>query len=338
MHLDPYSVLVGFVGVVEIGVACALLAVVARRGAAGADDDRGPLRAWTGFVLAALSLVSWPVLYLWLQSLVPRWADVMCIQGVTRVGAGDPGPARFFAPLVAVAQATKPVLAFLAGTWLVLHRTDRRTGSAPLSGRLRGVLALLALVALVDASASLGALGIPKDDRSLSVGCCTFASAARDVRAPWPFSAWSPHAAAPFVTAAHLGLGAVLLLGTSAWRARTTTGRAWPRGAPLVVFAAAAAVPVGLAFLSTVLAPHLLGRPEHFCAYCALAETPESLLGVGLFLTGVFATGWAAVLATLGRPAVSEAPLAAAVAGWLRVAQVATACATAFVVGALALR
>src|SRR5207247_6685085 len=74
-----------------------------------------------------------------------------------------------------------------------------------------------------------------------------------------------------------------------------------PRWAPLLLALAAASLPVGAWFLSEVAAPSLLSRPQHRCPYCVLADAPESLVGIALFLLGVFATGWSCVLAWAGR-------------------------------------
>ena len=56
-----------------------------------------------------LGLASWPLLYLLLQSYVPEWPDVMCIYGVTRVGAGSVGASRFLPGLVTALQVLKPL-------------------------------------------------------------------------------------------------------------------------------------------------------------------------------------------------------------------------------------
>ena len=49
-------------------------------------EDRGSLLFLMAFLLLGLNLVSWPLLYLLLQSYVPEWPGVMCIYGVTQIG------------------------------------------------------------------------------------------------------------------------------------------------------------------------------------------------------------------------------------------------------------
>src|SRR3954447_3858665 len=124
-------------------------------------------------LLLAVNVLSWPVLYLLLQSYVPEWPGVMCIYGVTRVGAGSLGPSRFLPALVTTLQAMKPALIFLSGAWFVLHLVNRRTRTAPLTGRVLLLVVLLGLVAAGDAGVELAYLAIPKKEVFLSAGCCT---------------------------------------------------------------------------------------------------------------------------------------------------------------------
>src|SRR5207302_10144316 len=99
-------------------------------------EDRGYLLFLAAGVLLALNVLSWPLLYLLLQSYVPEWPGVMCIYGVTRVGEGSLGPARHLPDLLRVVQWMKPVLVFVGGAWFVLYLMNRRTATAPLVGRL----------------------------------------------------------------------------------------------------------------------------------------------------------------------------------------------------------
>ena len=58
-------------------------------------EDRSYLLALVGLLTLGLNLISWPLLYLLLQSYVPQWPGVMCVYGVTRIGTGSAGPSRF---------------------------------------------------------------------------------------------------------------------------------------------------------------------------------------------------------------------------------------------------
>src|SRR5262249_43023551 len=141
-------------------------------------EDRKALedRCYLLFLLAGLLLLldvlSWPLFYLLLQSYVAEWPGVMCVYGVSRIGTGSIGAARFLPTLVTVLQAAKPVLVFLSGAWFVLYLLNRRTRTAPLTGRVLGLVLAAGLLALGDAAAELTSLAIPKKEEFLSGGCC----------------------------------------------------------------------------------------------------------------------------------------------------------------------
>src|SRR5207247_103928 len=95
-----YAPIAAFVAILEAGLG-ALLAILSTRAAlarrrsalAPAGEGTWPLLATAGGVLTALAVVSWPLLHLFLQSLVPLRPEAMCVQGVRNVGAGSPGAA-----------------------------------------------------------------------------------------------------------------------------------------------------------------------------------------------------------------------------------------------------
>jgi hypothetical protein len=319
MTLNPYSVLAAFLTVLEAGLGLAVVVLVVRAAmrrrasrrpghgtANGAHSvngvDSAPLIAWAAMVLVGLSVVSWPLLYLLLESLVPFWREsgVMCIQGVIRIGSESVGPSAHLPALVAAIQWTKPALVFLAGAWVVLHGADRGTRTSPLAGRLLVVLGTLGMVAVADAGLLLGYLAIPKEERTRNVGCCNVVPAVAEPSRPLPLiDAANPTSAARVLTVIHFALSALLVLGLGVWAFRRAGTARAPRWAAALLAAAVLSVPVGLAFLSSVAAPALLHRPEHRCPYCVLAEAPESVVGIALFVFGAFAVGWA-VLAAWG--------------------------------------
>src|SRR5438552_1358970 len=123
MILNAYAVLDAFVGLLRLGLAMlvvtlALAAWRTWRHSAGVPEerkkleDRGYLLFLVGGLLLGLNVLAWPIFYLLLQSYVPYWPGVMCIYGVTQIGAGSLGPARFLPPLVTALQVTKPALVF----------------------------------------------------------------------------------------------------------------------------------------------------------------------------------------------------------------------------------
>src|SRR5205823_3152370 len=103
---------------------------------------------------------------------VPEWPGVMCIYGVTRVGAGSAGISRFLPGLIATLQALKPLLVFGSGAWFVLYLLNRRTRTGPLLGRVFLALVACGVLTVADAGVELAYLFIPKKEEVLATGCC----------------------------------------------------------------------------------------------------------------------------------------------------------------------
>jgi hypothetical protein len=311
MILNGYSVLALFAGAVEfaLGLAVVLLAVRARRaqrgreGAAAGRRDGAPgsLLPLASGALLGVSLASWPLLYLLLASYVPQWRDVMCIQGVARIGQGSLGAPGWLPTLVGALQVTKPLLVFATGAWLVLHLADRRTTTSPLGGRVLVAVALAGAIAAVDAAVQVAYVAIPKQEQSLSVGCCLATGPAGEVgpvsRAGYVGSGARPRTALVLVFyAASAALAA--WTGRAGFR-RAAAGARPPAGTVPLLFAALATLPVGVLFLRNVAAPAFLGLPDHTCAYCLVGSEPLGLLAIALFLLGVLATAWSCLAARL---------------------------------------
>ena len=139
MIVKAYSLLAVFVGLLELAMGVAVVVLVGRalrrrRTAPHAVDERLPLLGHLATVLLAVSVGSWPLLYLLLDSYVPQWRGVVCIQGVTRIGEGSVGASGALPTLVAALQASKPALVLAVGAWAVLHAANRATATAPLTG------------------------------------------------------------------------------------------------------------------------------------------------------------------------------------------------------------
>src|SRR5262249_12599738 len=100
MILNSYAVLDAFVTLLRLllGVLVIGMGLVAWqlcwRGPSVEDrtrlENRSYLLYLLAFLLLGLNVVSWPLLYLLLQSYVPEYeaAGAMCIYGVTQVGVG----------------------------------------------------------------------------------------------------------------------------------------------------------------------------------------------------------------------------------------------------------
>jgi hypothetical protein len=301
MILNAYAVLDGFITLLRLVVALAVagLAISGWRHSGRYDsanartllEDRFYLLFLLAFLLLALNLASWPLLYLLLQSYVREWPGAMCIYGVTQVGAGSAGPARFLPGLVTALQWTKPLLVWLTGAWFVLYGLNRRTQTGPLMQRVLLALVALGVLAAADSAAEAAYLVIPKKEDFLSTGCCTAVVLADSVSKRLPRAVLGENYRTELL-AAHYFINVALLaaLARCCMPSRLHTITRWL--APLLV-GGVAALAVGKLFLSEVAAPLLLELPYHHCAYDLIPRAPESVVGIALFLFGSFSVAWA---------------------------------------------
>jgi hypothetical protein len=294
--LNAFSCVAAFAAVLRAILALLVLVVgirAIRRWRGEGSEERYYLLGLASLTLLALAVVSWPLLYLVLGSYVPLWPGVMCIRGVTRIGTGSVGASSWLPPLVGTLLYTKPLLIFVSGAWLALHlvsRQAKRSGGTP---TILLALLLLGTLALADSAVETAYLFIPKQETFLEAGCCAASTSQVASEDPVvPAAAASPHRRG-VVTAAFLATGVATLLAlTLAIRRR--------RGLLLPLAAAAASIPVGIAFLG-VAAPWFLHLPYHDCVYCLLGQMPETGIAIGLYTLGAFAVGWAALACSFGR-------------------------------------
>jgi hypothetical protein len=308
MILNSYSVLDAFISLLRLGLGLSILGLgrlawlAWRRRQSEPEggqvpEDRLHLLLLLAGVLLWLNVLSWPTFYLLLQSYVPEWPGVMCIYGVTRIGAGSLGVSRFLPPLVAALQVMKPALVFLSGAWFVLHLINRRTRTAPATGRVLVLLLASGVLGIADAATEITYLVIPKKEEFLSAGCCTSAYAEDantgrflpkirvDARqAPWLYAAYYA-----------INVGLVLAIYPRWGGRRLSAVQLLP-----IALAAVLSAAINALFLVEVAAPRLLHMPSHHCAYDLVRAAPTSLVAVALFIAGGFCVGWAFVAAWLG--------------------------------------
>jgi hypothetical protein len=313
MILNAYAVLAAFVSALTLFLGLLLmgLGLVAWR-ACGPNlspearkqlEDRVALLFLSAFALVGLNLISWPLLYLLLQSYVPQMQllgqHMMCIYGVTQFGTGSTGSARFLPDLLRTLQLTKPALVFCGGAWFVLYVVNRRSRTASILPRVLVAVVVLGALAEVDAAAEGAYLLIPKREDSPDVGCCAGAFDRADRGLRFLPKGVVGARAVPWLRASYYGINAALALGLLASLCRL---KSRPRTGGLAVLLAGAllAVPVAGLFLIEIAAPRLLGWPEHHCPYDLIPRVPESIISVGLFLWGTFSVGWACVVAWAG--------------------------------------
>jgi hypothetical protein len=312
--VNSYAVLDAFACLLRLGLVAPIiwLAVAGlirwRRSAADpaarrAVEERLHLLFLLASVQLVLNFLAWPLFYLLLQSYIPNWPGVMCIYGVTRVGAGTIGTSRFLPPLIDALQLLKPVLVFISGMWFVLHLVNRQTRTASITAPVLVCLLAAGTVAGVDAVSEVAYLAIPKKEEFQAAGCCSAGiDRSHDARrlVPLPWMGGEPENWLPSVYyAANLG-AAALLAAMVRFRLASTK---WI--IPLAIVAAATLF-VNRAYLVEVAAPRLLHQPDHHCPYDLVEAAPASIAAVGLFVAGSFCTGWACCVRWVGRRAASS--------------------------------
>jgi hypothetical protein len=324
MILNSYAILLAFVaalrlllGVLVVGVGLGALASarpVTPEGRTEAED-RSYLVFLLAVLLVGLNVVSWPLLYLLLQSYVVEWPGVMCIYGVTQVGKGSLGASRFLPDLLAGLQLTKPALVFASGAWFVLYLLNRRTRSAPLLARLFVALLPLGALASIEAAAELAYVGIPKKEEMPPGGCCVAGPEEGDAARLAP-PVWVGEAARPWLIAGYYASTLALVLALFFYsRPGAAPG---PLALPLLLLGGLVALGAGGLFLVEVAAPALLQLPDHHCVYDLIPQVPESIVAVTLGLGGGFFLGWACVARWFGRSPETEPLLPGAVRILLR--------------------
>jgi hypothetical protein len=310
MIVNVYAVLDCFLALLRLGLGLAVLWLgfsvwrTWHLQSSGSEDrkeleDRCYLLFLLAGLLLVLNIVSWPVFYLLLQSYVPEWPGVMCIYGVTQIGAGSVGLSRFLPALVTTLEATKPALVFLSGAWFVLYLVNRQTRTAPLTGRILVLLLAAVVLAIGDAAAEGAYLVIPKKEEYPPTGCCTAAFDTDGRTSRFLPPALMEASAVPWLYVVYytVNVGMAAALGVS-WR---RWGQHFPRALLVAMFALALlSLTVNAVFLVEVAAPRLIGLPFHYCPYDLVPKAPESLVAVALFLMGNFAVGWGCVVGWLG--------------------------------------
>ncbi|HND51088.1 MAG TPA: hypothetical protein PLV92_01785 [Pirellulaceae bacterium] len=321
---NAYAVLAGFLSLVQLGVGTVALLVGARLLYASgsrsqslgrlASPDKSPppesltrredrlyLAVVLGTVQLIVTVVGWPLLYLLLQSYVPRWPGVMCIYGVLRIGSESDGAAGWLPTLLSTLQCTKPIGVLLAGAWFELYRLDRSTSHSPLARRVVGLLVLTSALTVVDSAVELSYLAIPKQDESLSVGCCTAPADSARWSQRLPTTIWTDDSHRLLLVAAAVVANGLFVGGLMAVARACRRASLFPMTLAALGVGVVASLPANLLLLTHWLAPSLLHLPYHACPYDLVSRAPESLVGLAAVSFGYLAASWAAMLLLVGR-------------------------------------
>lgn len=251
-------------------------------------ENRSYLLMLMATVILFVKLLTWPFLYVSLQSYIPNIQGAMCIFGVTQAQ-----------PLMSgLVQIIKPVVFFLIGAWLLLNRLDRKTETSPLFRKKFLFLSVVSIFVLSDSIVDF--LYLTGFDIKVFVSCCTtfFDLPDRGVAGmavsllgegygryllPLYYISGLAFAASQIVLfrrlAAGSGLNAILTAG--------------------VVLSVINAV-VTVLTMFEVIAPKVMNLPLHHCIYCMWQYEPHSIIMTALFIIGTFAPGWALILYNSG--------------------------------------
>jgi hypothetical protein len=252
-------------------------------------EDRLHLAYLLVLVAALVRLMSWPVLFGFLESLVEQVPGAMCPYGV----------ARLYPHLMHQAHLSKALALAALGCWLAVFWSVRplAAGGAA-AARLLAGLALALGFALFEMRAELAWLTAPWT-AATQVSCCTtMADVGQTPAATLEAAAWGgAHGRGATVAA----LAASLLLGAGLAARGRRLGTAAFLGASLLHAAAVAAlVPLALGSLTRDVAGPVLGLPYHHCLYELVGRTPDFGLILLLGAIGAAAAFWAP-LAALAR-------------------------------------
>lgn len=334
MIVNASALLAGSVSLLQFLVAATLVAVgvstyrlwhvSATPEATAAIADRTYLLVLLGHFTAGMAVVSWPLLYLVLQSYIPEWPGVMCIYGVTRIGMGSENLSGLLPPLLQLLQILKPALMFLVGGWWILYGVHRQSQTDWLLRPLILTLMGIGVASSLDAGMQLAYLAIPKKEVFLAAGCCTVPRQSAALTA----SAGPLEGAPPML---FLGLyyaaNGVMLLALQHFRSAVHR----IARVPLVLVVVTAVVACSAAALIRVITPVALGGSTHQCVYDLVPGEPHVLLAIGLFFWGTFSAGWAALAGRFARGTEGSRLMPAVVDRALRRSQVAYLCSTALV-------
>lgn len=325
MDLNAYAIVDGFVALLRCVFALAVmgLGIVSLRAGWGREsaaqelrEDRSYLLVSLTTLLVGLNVISWPLLYVFLQSLVPRLPGAMCIYGVTQIGAGTDGISRFLPGMVQMLQILKPAQVFLGGAWLVLYRINRQTLRGSLWRRVFIVQIFVGLLALTDGILEASYLAIPKREEFRTSGCCTAAinrgsSAGREMSVSIGSPEYSREMTAIYYGVQFAVVGGICSIRRASDRRRLTG----------LLVLTLGSIPITVLFLVEVAAPAVLRLPYHRCLYDLIPRAPDMLLGIVCHAAGVFAVGWAFVAGCLGRTAETAKVAAGEERRWLTVAR-----------------
>jgi hypothetical protein len=297
MIIAPYTVILLGIAVLTAVLALPIGwgALVLRRkmGSAISGEERDAVENGVSLLLLAsvtvlfVKLPAWPLFYAALQSCIPHVHGAMCIYGVMQAKP----------VLSTVSQILKPIVFFFSGSWLFIHYLSEQTGSPALLQKKLVLLFFVSVLILADSVDDM--VYFTSFDTSTYVACCTTVLDLPAEKSALLFASFLGTRFDHLLLAAYYGTNGLLvvLLDVSSRRGMART-LALPLAAGFaVVFCAG----ITIAALFAVIAPKIMKLPYHHCIYCMWQYAPMSILMTGLFIAGIFATGWGLMVEVSGR-------------------------------------
>lgn len=301
MILNVFSISEIFVGVLSsalmIWAGIYSLILYRRQGKATGLEEKGRIedRSYLVFLIAVVVLIvrllNWPFFYATLQSFIRDIDGAMCIFGVTQVK-----------PLFTKFQEIlKPVVFFLIGAWLLIHKLDLATETSPLMRRKLLFLSLLSVVVIADSAGDTVLIMSIKP--GFLVSCCTTVTdiLTRPTRTT-PESLLGPgYTRILEISYVISNLIFLVILGFVRWGRKWHSITPWTGISLLLIFLFA--LVNGFLFILAqieVLAPKIMGLPYHHCLYCLWQYVPDSIVTYLLFVLGTFSVGWGFTTAAIG--------------------------------------
>lgn len=245
------------------------------------------------FLLACVALsirmLTWPLFYFMLQSFVSEVPGAMCMFGVTQI----------LPSTVVFLQIIKPVSFFIIGGWLLCYYVDKSTPTSPLARRNLFFLLLVCCIFTADCIGDLYYVLCMKP--LMTVSCCaTFFDVPLRPSAMIPQAVFGRHfQKVLFVTyyLTNIILTALLFVSASGkWLSLPSLSRK-------IILCCQSTfgmvnIPIVIYTFIEIIAPRLMQLPYHHCIYCFIGNgmVPDSPIMIGLFVTGIFATGWTGII------------------------------------------
>lgn len=249
-------------------------------------EERSHLLLLIGLTVFIVKLFLWPFLYITLQSYIPFVQGAMCIFGVTQVQPG----------FSATIQIIKPFVFFSLGAWLIINRLDEKTERALLKRKGFLLLSSASLISLLDSLVEI--LYFAGFDIETSVACCITVFDIPKKRSTAALSS-------VFVGKGYQGLiMPSYYLSNLCFLSLMVSILVYYRHKsrfPLVLVISSGLMAlingaVTLVAAFEVIAPGVMGMPDHHCLYCLWQYVPVSIPFSVFFIIGTFSPLWALII------------------------------------------